>query len=105
MCSSVLPYSTCDSSEVIANPQNWSLHISEYSPEAPYTIPTGEALPVNETSIQYCLSQRVEEHCKLQFNLATMVVVIICNLGKNELYGHNCVETRPTAISDSWQCN
>lgn len=46
MCSSVLPYSTCDSSEVIANPQNWSLHISEYSPEAPYTIPTGEALPV-----------------------------------------------------------
>ncbi len=36
----------------------------------------------NETHIQYCLSKRVEEHCKLQFSLAIMIVVIICNLIK-----------------------
>ena len=32
--------------------------------------------------IEYCLSQTVEEHCKLQFSGAIMVVVIVCNLCK-----------------------
>jgi hypothetical protein len=32
--------------------------------------------------IEYCLSERVEERCRLQFNLPIMIVVIICNLGK-----------------------
>jgi len=32
--------------------------------------------------IQYCLSQPVQEHCKLQFSLAIMVVVVLCNLVK-----------------------
>ena len=32
--------------------------------------------------LQYCLSVPAEEHCKLQFSLAIMIVVIICNLIK-----------------------
>ena len=31
---------------------------------------------------QYCLSVPTEEHCKLQFSLAIMIVVIVCNLIK-----------------------
>ena len=57
-----------------ANPQDWSID-----------IPDNEQLPppgINGTRIQYCLSQRVEEHCKLQFSLAIMIGVIICNLIK-----------------------
>lgn len=34
------------------------------------------------TDIQYCFSRPVEEHCKLQFSLAIMIVVIVCNLMK-----------------------
>ena len=33
-------------------------------------------------NIQYCLSQRVEEHCLLQFSPTIMVIVIMCNLVK-----------------------
>ena len=32
--------------------------------------------------LQYCLSVPAEEHCRLQFSLAIMIVVIICNLIK-----------------------
>ena len=32
--------------------------------------------------LQYCLSVPVEEHCKLQFSLIIMIIVIICNLIK-----------------------
>ena len=33
-------------------------------------------------SVEHCLSQRVEEHCKLQFSSIIMAVVIVCNLIK-----------------------
>ena len=32
--------------------------------------------------VSYCWSQRVEEHCKLQFSPVIMIIVIICNLIK-----------------------
>ena len=32
--------------------------------------------------LQYCLSVPVEEHCKIQFSLAIMIAVIVCNLIK-----------------------
>ena len=32
--------------------------------------------------LRYCLSVPVEDHCKLQFSLAIMIVVIVCNLIK-----------------------
>ena len=34
------------------------------------------------SDVQYCLSKRVDTHCKLEFSLSIMVVVIICNLIK-----------------------
>ena len=36
--------------------------------------------PVNW--LQYCLSVPTEEHCRLQFSLAIMIIVIVCNLIK-----------------------
>ena len=33
-------------------------------------------------SVDYCLSKRVREHCKLQFSLTIMIVVIVCNMMK-----------------------
>ena len=38
--------------------------------------------------IEYCLSQKVDEHCKLQFSGAIMVVVIVCNLCKMIIMGY-----------------
>lgn len=37
---------------------------------------------VQNYTIDYCLSQPVEEHCKLQFSLTIMIIVIVCNLTK-----------------------
>ena len=36
----------------------------------------------DDPRFEYCLSQTVEEHCKVQFSAAIMVVVIVCNLCK-----------------------
>ena len=38
--------------------------------------------------IEYCLSQTVEEHCKLQFSGAIMTVVMVCNLCKMIIMGY-----------------
>ena len=38
--------------------------------------------------IQYCLSEPVEEHCKLQFSVGIMIIVIICNAIKMAVMGH-----------------
>ncbi len=35
-----------------------------------------------ESRIQYCLTKPDEEHCRLQFSLAIMIIVITCNLLK-----------------------
>ena len=48
------------------DPQNWSIDIPS----------------INGIRTQYCLSRLEEEHCKLQFSLAIMIVVIMCNLIK-----------------------
>ena len=37
--------------------------------------------------LEYCLSVPAEEHCKLQFSLAIMIVVIVCNLIKTFCMG------------------
>ena len=33
----------------------------------------------NLASVDYCLSEREEDHCKLEFSIAIMIIVIICN--------------------------
>lgn len=35
-----------------------------------------------EVTVDYCLAHRVQEHCKLQFSVTIMIVVIVCNLVK-----------------------
>jgi hypothetical protein len=51
----------CDTSEIKANPSQWK----------PFGVP-----------IDYCLAQKVEPRCRLQFSRDILVAVIICNLCK-----------------------
>ena len=46
-------------------------------------------------NVHYCLSQVVEEHCKVQFSGAIMVVVLVCNLCKMIVMGYIALE-RPS---------
>ena len=70
----------CDLTGAINNSRNLSFNISElwqlYGSNA-YYPPTPEI-----SSIDYCLSKRAKENCKLQFSLTIMIVVIICNMIK-----------------------
>lgn len=85
---SILLLTKCDPSRVMNNAQDWSIGIGNGSGSTQLAI-SYELAPSllnetkeNETRVQYCLSKREEEHCKLQFSLAIMIVVIICNLIK-----------------------
>ncbi len=75
-----MPYNMgeCDKTQIRKHSQDWSIIANSYLEENP-------AAPV--MPIQYCLSQRVEEHCQLQFSLAIMVIVILCNLLKTVCMG------------------
>lgn len=55
----------CQNFQTVQDPRDWSIG------QAPTATP-----------VQYCLSQPVQEHCKLQFSLAIMIVLISCNLVK-----------------------
>ena len=37
---------------------------------------------VNNFDVDYCMSERIQESCGFSINLAAMLVVILCNLGK-----------------------
>ena len=69
--------SDCDPSGIIAHDQNWSVYVNCHG-DCDVSAPSS----INGTSIQYCLSKHVDEHCTLQFSLAIMIIVIICNLIK-----------------------
>ena len=64
----------CDDAGVIANPRNMSFNVSRLeftnNPNPPLSY------------IDYCLSKPVVEHCKLQFSVTIMIIVIICNMIK-----------------------
>ena len=66
----------CDYNGVVIDPQNLSFNLSEI-----YPVPLNGTFR-GLTSIDYCLSKRVREHCKLQFSLTIMIVVIVCNIIK-----------------------
>lgn len=38
--------------------------------------------------VEYCLSQPVEEHCRVQLSIVIMIIVIICNLIKMLIMGY-----------------
>ena len=84
---------TCNAS---TNPQNWST--DGFARAATLAEKNGlfnEVLGfvpdyvdyMDGTYVQYCLSQQVEEHCKLQFSLVIMLIVMICNLIKTICMG------------------
>lgn len=74
---------TCNPSRVIANPLEWSIDIpQDVNFGSTYTSTSEDPSIFNGTRIQYCLSKGVKEHCKLQFSLVIMIVVIVCNLIK-----------------------
>ena len=60
-------------------PGNLSFNISELGWRSGNYSVSGPA-PV--CSVDYCLSKRVRENCKLQFSLTIMIVVIVCNTMK-----------------------
>lgn len=66
----------CDLSGLTKD-QNWSIDVDYEGERGEFT--SWDFSP-NETRIQYCLSERIDEHCRLQFSLVTMIVVIMCNL-------------------------
>lgn len=66
----------CREFQTVKVPDTWSVNISSRSSGA-----TGQSPPI-AASVQYCLSQPVQERCKFQFSLPIMVVVISCNLIK-----------------------
>lgn len=65
------------------HPRNLSVNISElwqqYGRNASFD---GYPPTLGNLSIDYCLSKRAKENCKLQFSLTIMIVVIICNMIK-----------------------
>lgn len=69
----------CNDAGAVANPQNLSFITSDLLRHS-YNHVNG-TIP-GLSYIDYCLSQPVAEHCKLQFSVAIMIVVIICNMIK-----------------------
>lgn len=64
LCSAESPLpGRCDLTELAASSYSWNI--------TDYHFP-----------IKYCLSERAQERCRLQFSLRMMVVVIICNIVK-----------------------
>ena len=66
----------CNDAGAVTNPQNLSFDTSDLlqlnDNHVNGTIP-------GLSTIGYCLSKTVAEHCKLQFSVTIMIVVIICN--------------------------
>ena len=75
----------CVPSGIIANPQDWSISLGLGALDGPMSHDVTCMMSLDfahEARIRYCLSVPVDEHCKLQFSLAIMIAVIICNLIK-----------------------
>ena len=69
----------CDEAGIVTNPQNLSFVSSEMLFSSHNHV--NGTIP-GLSFIDYCLSKPVAEHCKLQFSVAIMIVVIICNMIK-----------------------
>lgn len=46
-------------------------------------INQADSWKMNDSTVQYCLSERMDERCSLQFSMHIMVAVIICNAVKS----------------------
>jgi hypothetical protein len=77
ICSAVGDYSSTCSNEVDGvrnNATAW--RVGRYCPE------TGPCI-AGVFPVEYCLSQRAEPHCRLQYNMSIAVIVTVLNLGKS----------------------
>ena len=70
---------SCNNAGAVVNPQNLSFVTSDILRQSHNHV--NGTIP-GLSYIDYCLSQPVAEHCKLQFSVTIMIVVIICNMIK-----------------------
>ena len=70
MCSAI-PYLTCDVNQLRAMASSWTLNDTVYL--------NYDNLYSQQYQVEYCLSQPVQEKCKVQLSLVIIAVVIICN--------------------------
>lgn len=68
ICQGIESTDPCDFDDILKNPSNWTLF--DYAEHT------------NRFLIQYCFSQPIEEHCRVQFSMAIIGVVIACNILK-----------------------
>ena len=94
MCPTTIVYvgaqsrQNCDVNKALSDAGEWTLS-SKFFFNSSYqrhhsiqSTSTGlEQLNI-DYSVDYCLSERVQERCKLQFSLAILIVVMACNLIK-----------------------
>ena len=67
----------CDLNPVLANLDRWT-----YSTTTIIYTNSSNGSSLSNAPIRYCLSQKVEEHCQLQFSVSIMAFVIIANFLK-----------------------
>lgn len=73
MCSAI-PYLACDVNQLRAKASSWAMNDTLYL--------SANDLYSQQYPIEYCLSQPVQEQCKVQLSLVIIAVVIICNAVK-----------------------
>ncbi|KAL6719469.1 hypothetical protein ACLMJK_003709 [Lecanora helva] len=80
ICTTTTPLiaTKCDLNVIEKNAPDWTLlnatHISDSASNGDNTL--------KKVSVDYCLSQPMEERCRLQFSVIIMSIVIFCNLVK-----------------------
>lgn len=85
-----IPPWPCDYPYDTGSPNNKTCDIGKKAAEA-------NSWHMNGRPIQYCLSQPVEEYCRLQFSTGIMAIVICCNLVKMIVMGY-IAWTRPSNL-------
>ena len=71
----------------IVMPQSWSLDIDALPGIWKLVVSNELLIGAERGYVQYCLSKPEEEHCRLQFSLGIVIVVIICNAIKATCMG------------------
>lgn len=77
ICSGVNKTGSCSNVINEIQPAQGTWEVGTYCPDDPYQTCTAGPFP-----IEYCLSQRAEPHCRLQFDTTIAIVVTVLNFGK-----------------------
>lgn len=78
---------TCDVSTIASDPDNWRVRASDISNANNETL----------LRVEYCLSKRTQEHCRLILSIPMLAVVVGCNALKlgGMIIAWLCLEERP----------